>query len=149
MILSFIPNIVFHLIVIAGILGIVASFFLTFIPFVNLYKLPIQIASIILLVFGIYFEGAINTQAVWEQKVAAMEVWVARQEAESADANTKIVELIAKNEKLILEKDNATDKIITKYITKYDNRCDLPNATISVHNSASQNIIPKSPSNSN
>ena len=142
--LSLLPGIVFDLSVIVGILAIVASFFFSFIPFVSQYKLPIQVVAIALLVFGVFFEGAKINEESWKLKVADAEKKVLELQAQSAEANTKLVEKIAENEKLRKEKKNETTRIITKVVTKYDNKCELSNAFVQLHNSASQDAVPPS-----
>lgn len=136
--LSFLPDFVFHLITICGILGIVASFFFGFIPFVYQYKLPIQVVSIVLLVFGIYFEGGITNQAMWEAKVKELEVKVAQSEAKSAKQNIKIIEKIVTKEKVI--RDNRQDVMnsIDSDLIKYDNQCNIPNEFINIVNRAAE-----------
>ena len=64
-ILQILPDWVFHLILLAGLLGLGASFLLKFVPFVAQYKVPIQVAASILIVLGVYMEGAISNQAWW------------------------------------------------------------------------------------
>lgn len=143
-ILSFLPDFVFHLITLVGILGVVASFFFGFIPFVSTYKLPIQVASVILLVVGIYFEGGIANEDKWKQRVAEAEKKVLEIQVQSAEANTKLVDKIKENEKLRKERQNATQTIITQVVKQTDSQCTLSNGFVRVHDSASQDKIPDS-----
>lgn len=89
-ILDFLPDWVFHLLLLAGILGIAGSFILSFIPFVSKYKLPIQAASIIALVVAVWYEGGISNEAKWQARVQELEVKVAESEKQSAVANGQI-----------------------------------------------------------
>lgn len=143
-ILNVLPDFIFHTIVIFGVLGVVASFFFTFVPFISKYKLPVQIVSIIALVIGIYFEGAISNQNHWELKVAEAEKHVLELQVQSSEANTKLAEQIAENEKLRKDKKYATQTIVTQVVSKYDSNCTLSNAFVRVHNSASQDKVPDS-----
>lgn len=136
--LQFLPDFVFHLITIAGVLGVVASFVLGFIPFVSQYKLPIQVASIIALVFGIYFEGGIANEAVWQARVKELEVKVAEAEAKSAKENIKIVEKIVTKEKVIKERAEAITQYIDREIVKYDSQCVIPPAFVDAHNRSAE-----------
>lgn len=142
--LSFLPDFIFHLITIAGVLGIVASFVLGFIPFVAQYKLPIQVASIIALVVGIYFEGGIANEDKWKQRVAEAEKKVLEMQVQSAEANTKLVDKLKENEKLRKERQNATQTIINQVVKQTDSQCTLSNGFIRLHNSASQDEVPDS-----
>ena len=67
-ILDWLPFWIFHLLVVVGFAGLAASLVLKFIPFISTYQLPIQVASIVILVFGVYMEGGIATQEKWEAR---------------------------------------------------------------------------------
>lgn len=140
-ILNFIPDIVFHAIVIAGILGMIASFFLGYMPFINLYKTPIQIISVIILVFGVWVEGANSNNESWKLKVKELEAKVSQAQIKSNEINTKLVEKIAENQKIIKDKKNENSKAIIKYVT---DDCRLSNVAVILHNSSSQNELPPS-----
>lgn len=135
-ILSFVPDFVIHLITLCGILGIIASFFFSFIPFVSQYKLPIQILSIIALVFGVYMEGAISNQKEWELKVKELEVRVAKAEAEAQKENVKIVEKVVVETQIVKEKAEEIIKYVDREIVKYDKQCLIPKEFIKAHNDA-------------
>jgi hypothetical protein len=139
--LSFLPNFVFHLIVIAGLLGLIASQFFRFIPFVSTYSLPIKVISIIALVIGVWFEGGISNNDAWLAKVKEMEVKVAAAEAKSSEANVKIITKVVEREKIIKEKTNANSQAITKYVT---DECRLSNVAVVLHDSSSRNEVPPS-----
>jgi len=139
--LNLLPDFVFHLMVIFGLLGIIASQFFSFIPFISSYITPIKIISIILLIVGVWFEGAINNNESWKQKVAELEVKVSNAETLSAETNLKLQENLNEKTKVIYDKKNETIKEITKYV--HDD-CRLSNVAVSLHNSSSQNTVPES-----
>ena len=139
-IINFLPDFVFHMITIAGVLGLVASFVLGFIPFVSQYKLPIQFGAIAALVFGLYFEGAMSNEAVWQARVKEMEAKVAQAEVKSAKENVKIVEKIVTKEKVITERADAIVKYIDREIVKYDDQCKIPKEFIDAHNKAAEKL---------
>ena len=139
--LNFLPDFVFHLIVIFGLLGLLASQFFSFIPFISSYTIPIKIISIILLVVGVWFEGAINNNDSWKQKVAQLEIQVANAETLSAETNLQLQQSLNDKTKVIYDKKNETINEITKYV--HDD-CRLSNVAVSLHNSSSQNSFPES-----
>lgn len=141
------PDWVFYLCLILGALGVVASFVLTIIPLVRDYKLIIQVVSIILLVIGVWFQGAIANEQVWQARVQELELKLAKAEAKSVQINLDLTEEILKNEALLQEVKNAREKVIVKYVTKYDNKCELSDAFIRLHDSAANNELPPSPEN--
>jgi hypothetical protein len=139
--LDIVPNFVFHLIVIIGILGVIVSEFFRFLPFISLYSIPIKIISIILLVIGVWFEGTINSNESWKQKVSELEIKIANAAVISAEANLKIQENLNEKTEVITNKKNETIKEITKYVY---NDCNISNVAISLHDSSSQNAFPES-----
>ena len=140
--LEFLPNWVFYSILGAGFVGLAATTFLSaFIPL--LYRAPIQIISISLLVFGIYMSGAISNQAEWKAKVAALQVEVAKKETISATITTDVITKYVDRIKIVKEKGNVIIKEVPTYITKTDDsKCVVPNGFVVLHDSASRNEVP-------
>lgn len=143
--MTVVPDWVFYLILTAGVIGIILSFFLKVIPFIDTYRMQLQLLSVALTVFGVWFAGAIHTQNIWEDKVEKQRIKNKIAEERSKDLNDELQEQIRKNEKLRKEKEDAEKKIITKYIMQYDPLCKLSDAFIWLHNSASQDRVPQSP----
>ena len=85
--MTILPDWAFYLCLILGALGVVASFVLTIIPLVQHYKLIIQVVSIILLVIGVWFQGAIANEQVWQARVQELELKLAKAEAKSVQIN--------------------------------------------------------------
>jgi hypothetical protein len=142
-ILDWLPFWVFHLIVVAGFIGLAASLVLKFIPFVSLYRLPIQVASIAILVFGVYMEGGIATQEKWEARVAEMKLEMAKKETASAEVTTKVVTKYINKVQIVKEKGNDIIKQVPVYITKdADAKCAVPTGFVVLHDSASRNEVP-------
>ena len=141
-ILSFIPDWVWTLVLIFGILGILASWVLKFIPFISTYRLPIQVASIIALVVGVYFQGVIANEAKWQGKIAELQQKVAEAEIKSKETNIVVQEKIVTKTKVIKEKGkdiiNYVDREVVKKeeIIKYIEQCPVPKEIIDLHNQA-------------
>ena len=122
-ILQILPDWVFHLILLVGLLGLGASFVLKFIPFVAQYKIPIQVAASILIVLGVYMEGAISNQAWWELRVAEAELRAKEAEAKAAEANGKIEYKIVEKTKVVEVVDRKVQQQIQDLAVKMDQRC--------------------------
>ena len=143
--MNFLPNWIFHAILLAGVLGLIASLVLKFIPFINTYKLPVQVLSILLIVTGVWFEGAISNQAEWEARVAEMQVKVAEAEAKSSEANVQIVTKVVKKTKLVHERGDAIISYIDREVVKnnevikFVENCPIPDIIIKTHNAAATN----------
>jgi hypothetical protein len=137
------PDLVFHLCVLVGIVGIIASIILGGIPIIGNYKLPIQLVATLLLVLGIYFEGSISTRKEWEAKVEEAKLEVAKKEVVSAEVTTRVVTKYVEKIKVVKEKGDVIVKEVPQYITKEsDAKCDIPNAFVVLHDSASRNEVP-------
>src|SRR5512137_1255193 len=91
-ILSITPDWVFHVMLVAGIIGTIAGFVLGFVRVIKQYIIPIRIISIVMLAFGLFMEGALLDNQTWQLRVKEVEAKMAKAEAESAQANTQIVE---------------------------------------------------------
>lgn len=143
--MNFLPDWIFHAVLLAGVLGLLASFVLKFIPAVSTYKLPIQAAAILLIVVGVWFEGAMSNQAAWEARVAEMQVKVAEAEAKSAETNTKIVTKTVKQLELVRTRGddiiNYVDREVVKdrEVIKFVENCPIPQIIINTHNAAALN----------
>ena len=145
--MSFLPDWIFHAILLAGVLGLLASFVLKFIPFFSTYNLLIQVGAIVLIVFGVWFEGAMSNQAEWEAKVAEMEVKVAEAEAKSQEENVKIITKTVKQLELVRTRGQDIIKYVDREVVKdrevikFVENCPIPEIIISTHNAAALNKI--------
>lgn len=135
-ILSILPDWVFHLLLLVGLLGLGASFVLKFVPFVTQYRVPIQVASGIMIALGIYMEGAISNQAWWEARVAEAELRVARAEAQAAEANGKIEYKIVEKTRVVEVVDRKVQQQIRDLASKMDQRCYVIPEVNGIHNDA-------------
>jgi len=144
-ILDWLPFWIFHLVVVLGIAGIIASIVFKFVPFISQYTLPIQVISIIVLVFGVYMEGGISNQEKWEAKVAEVKLEMAKKETASAEVTTKVITKYVTKIEVVKEKGNEIIKQVPVYITKdADAKCDVPTGFVVLHDSASRNEVPDS-----
>lgn len=135
-ILNFLPDWIFHLIVIAGVLGLVASTFFGFLPFIGKYALPVKVVSIILLVVGVWFEGAISNHNSWLEKVRELEKKVADAEIKSAQANTKLTSIIAEKNREVAKAQSELKNKIREISGKIDAECKVSPEVITVLNEA-------------
>lgn len=137
-ILSWLPDFIFHLIVIAGVLGLIAAQFFRFIPFVSQYTLPIKIVSIIVLVIGIWFEGGISNNNAWLAKVKEMELKIAKSEAQSAEANKNLISQITQKNKEIASIQTSLKNKIKEQASIIDNECKVPPEAINIINESAR-----------
>ena len=143
-ILQWLPNWIFYGIFFAGLLGLLATYVMKFIPFVYVYRTPIQAVSVLAIVIGTYMSGAISNEEAWQTKVKEMEAKVAAAEIESQKENVKIVEKIVKKTEYITRRGQDIIQYVDREVTKYDERfrpggqCELPKEFIKAINNAAE-----------
>ena len=143
-ILQWLPNWIFYGIFFAGLLGLLATYVMKFIPFVYVYRKPIQAVSVVLIALGTYMSGAISNEEAWQARVKEMESKVEAAAVESAQENVKIVEKIVKKTEYIKTRGQDVVKYIDKEIVKYDTKflpggqCEIPKEFIEAHNRAAE-----------
>jgi hypothetical protein len=102
-----------------GALGILLGFFIRFIPWINIYRTPIQIVSIVLFCSGVYWYGGYTTEMIWREQVAALQQQVADSEKKSVETNTVIkkvyidrIKVVKQDVVVVQEKIREVQKII-------------------------------------
>jgi len=143
--INFLPNWVFHTLLLAGVLGLISTIALGFIPFIKTYVLPIQLGSILLIVAGVWFEGALSNQSMWEAKVKDLEIKVAEAGAKSDKANLQIVTKIVSKTKTVHDTGDSIVSYIDREVIKnnevikFVEICPIPDIIIKTHNAAALN----------
>lgn len=138
--LSIFPDWVFNMILLVGVLGLVASFLLQFVPFTAGYKIPIQVISILLVVAGVWYQGGIAKDAEWKAKVAALELRASQAEAKSAEVNTVIVTKVVTKIQKVKEVVYVNKEIIKEVVgPRLDAICTLTAESVTIHDAAALN----------
>lgn len=137
-VLNFLPYWIFYGIFFIGLLGLLASFVLKFIPFVSMYRTPVQAASVVAIIFGTYMSGAISNEEAWQAKVKELEAKIVLAEAQSAQENTKIVEKVVKKTEVIKQRGADIVKYVDREVVKYNNQCVIPKEFVKAHNDAAE-----------
>ena len=122
--------------IVLGVLGLLAAAFINKVPFIKQYNLLINIVAIILLVSGVYLQGALAYKESTDLAVAKLEKELAEAKAKSAQTNTEIVEKIVKDTEVIRLKGKTVTEYVDREVVKYDNKCEIPTEVINAHNAA-------------
>ena len=134
-----------NIILIAGAVVTAAGFFVRFIPFVNTYRIPVQIVGILLLTVGVYFEGGYTTEMAWRERVQEVEAKLEVAEKRSAEVNTEIVTKIVTKTKLVTQRGDDIIKYVDREVVKnqevirFVENCPIPDIIINTHNAAALN----------
>lgn len=89
-VLNFLPDWIFHLVLLSGIVSIVVGVFLRGFPIINRYQTPILLLGIFLTVAGVWYEGGIAKDKEYRARIAELKLQVAESERKAAEANAKI-----------------------------------------------------------
>ena len=137
-IVQFLPDFVFHILLLVGLLGLVASIVLDSIPFISTNAKAIQLASAVVLAIALYFEGAISDNNAWKARVQALELKIAKAETESAEANGKLSKQLAAKEKEIALAQAELKNRIKAGASAMDAVCKIPADAVSILNDAAK-----------
>jgi len=135
-ILKFLPDFIFHALLLVSLLALVASFVLDSIPFVSTNAKAIQLASAVVLAIALYFEGAIGDNNAWLARVAELEKQVAVAEAKSKETNTVIQYQYRDKVRTIKETQVVVQERIVKETAKMDAECRVSPEAVSILNQA-------------
>lgn len=116
-ILSFLPDWFWTLVLIAGVIGILVSWVLKFVPFVNTYKLPLQVASVLFLLIGVYFQGVINNEKKYEAEHKRLQEEIKKINEESKKLNEDLIKTQAERDVAISQRGKTIIERIEKYVT--------------------------------
>ena len=137
-ILKFLPDWIFYGIFLVGVIGFAVTYLFKYIPvpFIYMYRKPIQIGSVLAIIFGTFMSGAIYDNEAWEARVKEMEAKVAKAEQQSKEANTVIESKVESAKQKIVQKQVVVKQYIDREVVKYDNSCVIPKEFIEIHNKA-------------
>lgn len=149
--LQFLPDSMIVLIVntvfVLGLLGTVLFFFavnqfLRLIPVIANYLRLAQVVSAVLLVAGIFLQGAVITEMTWRERVKEVEAQLEEAKQKSQETNVKIEERVIFRDRIIKERSaeivNQVEQEILKNpeIKNYAQNCPVPPELIEAHNAA-------------
>jgi hypothetical protein len=134
--LSWLPDIFWHLLLVAGVVAVIASLVLKRIPFVSNYRIPLQYGGIAAVIFSVWMEGGIANEAKWQARVKELEAKIAVAEAKSKEENVKIVNKVITKTEYYKERGADIIQYVDREITKYDNTCPVPKEVVKALNDA-------------
>lgn len=134
--LSWLPDLFWHLLLVAGVLAVLAAVVLKRIPFVSNYRIPLQYGGIAAVIFSVWMEGGIANEAKWQARVKELEEKIAIAEAKSKEENVKIVNKVITKTEYYKERGADIVQYVDREIVKYDNTCPVPKEVVKAHNDA-------------
>jgi hypothetical protein len=133
-ILQFLPTWIFYITLVAGIAAFVVVKFVKFLPHAQL----IQLGGAAIALASVFMIGAISNNDAWLARVRELETKVAQAEAQSAQANTDIVEKTLVKTQIVRERGRDIVKYVDREVVKHDANCVIPQEFVTVHNRAAE-----------
>jgi hypothetical protein len=141
--LNWLPDWTFHLMMAAGLLGILVGVYFRRLPIIAQYQVPIIIVSVVLTVAGVWYSGGIAKDREYRALVAELQVKIAQAEKQAADANTQI-EYVYRDRVQVVEKVRyQVISAIRENTNALDASCRLIPEAVSILNQAAQPPAPK------
>jgi hypothetical protein len=140
-ILNLLPDWVFNLLLITGIVGVVASYILKRIPFVNQYNTPLRILAVLIIIGTVWIKGGRDVQHAWEEKLKEAEAKVAQAQAESNTANVALEKEHKKKQKVIREYAITVKEQIVEKEKIIDAECKIAPEAITILNQSAKNPL--------
>jgi hypothetical protein len=145
-ILKWLPFWFFYAILGVGLIGLAVTYLLKFIPLpaIYIYKTPIQLGSIALIVLGTYMSGAISNEEAWLDRVKELETKIEAAQVESTKESVKIETKFVTKTQIVKERGQNIIQYIDKEIVKYDTKflpggeCEIPKEFIHTHNKVAE-----------
>jgi hypothetical protein len=108
----------------------------------NLYRFPIEVLGVVMLVAGAYLFGSYGTEMIWRDKVKDMEDRVKVAEEQSQKVNTVVQTRVVTRIKVVKQNVYQNREIIREVAGRQlDSECTLPQSTVVLHDSASRNEV--------
>jgi len=99
--LSLLPDWFWTLVLTIGVVGIIAAWILKRVPMISFYRIPILIISVACLVVGVFVEGLLYNEKIYEEEKNRLEAVIQKYKDQSSNTNLEIREKIVEKTKVI------------------------------------------------
>jgi len=138
-ILSFLPDVFFHILLGASILVFLVSTLFNNIPFIGGYTKLIQIISIVCLVFAVWMEGGIAKDNEYKEKIKELQQKISKAEVDSQALNNKLFEEMLKQQQEIKRITDTNKSRMRAQAATLDLHCKVEQSVINILNDAARN----------
>lgn len=129
---------VINAVLMAGIIATIAGWFIKFVPFINTYRLPIQVAGVLLLVVGVYFKGGYAIEMEWRERVEKLQAQIDESEKNAKKINTVIKKVYVTKIKVVRKDRVVIQERIATAASEIDKDCKVSPKVISILNDAAK-----------
>lgn len=131
---KFVPDFIYYVIFISGLLGLLL---LPLLPKIS-YAKPLKILCYMLVAVGIYTLGMLQANRWWTQKAESMVVKVEAAQVSSAAVNQAIKEKIVVKREYYKQRGEDIIKYIDREVVRQDANCPVGSDFVTAHNRAAQ-----------
>jgi hypothetical protein len=131
---------IINLMLLAGAVGLAASWVGRWIPFFDAYARLLKPIGIVLLLVGVYFKGGEATNNAWRDRIADLEAKIAVSEAKSKEANAKLSTAVKEKNQAIQESKAVVQTKLKRDAVKIDAECKLDPATVEILNESARDV---------
>lgn len=140
---AFLVFVVNAILIVGAAATVVTFFFLKYIvrlmPALSAQVTLMQVVSVVILLFGVYFKGGQVTEQAWRDRVAEVEAQLEEARKESAKVNTVVETKVVTKTQVVKEKANTLIEYVDREIIKEKEAdCRMPQEAIDVHNEAAR-----------
>jgi hypothetical protein len=135
------PVWVFHSILIGGFALLIVAYIFRMIPFVSAYALQIKVVSLVLIVAGLMFQGAISLKKDYDVREAKLQQEIDKANTRAAKIVTEVIEQVVYRDKIITKQGQDVIIYIDREAEKIDQACTLAIEAVNAHNAAATNPL--------
>jgi hypothetical protein len=128
------PEWIWHILLLLGIVAVVASVFLKIVPFISQYSLPIKLVGVAVVMLSLWMEGGFANESKWQARIAELEEKVRVAEAKSAEINTVIETVYVDRVQIVTDTKIIVQNNIRKSAKKMDQVCKIEPEVINILN---------------
>jgi hypothetical protein len=130
---------VVNTVLISGVVLTVLSFLTSWIPFINTYRVPVQVLGTILLTGGVYFKGGETAELAWRERTAELQQKIDVAQVKSDAAVKQLQEEVKQAKQTARANTQAIKQTISNNAVQLDAECRVSDLAIGIHNDAASN----------
>lgn len=142
-VVKYLPEWAFLACIIIGAIGLIATFLVKFIPFIYRYLLPVQIFSVSILLFGVYFSGAASNEAKWQAEVKELKSQVLIAEERARSISSKIEYVFLDRIEKVKDIQILVQEKLKEITVTIDSKCKVDPSAVELVNTAVRNTKPE------
>lgn len=138
LILTVLPNLPYHALTAAGILGVLISFTLKALPVIGKYFEPIRVLSFLITIAGAWFEGGIHVEKTYREQ---SEQKVAEAEKRAQETSAKLEYVFLDKVQVVKETKVVVQEKIRDVAVNIDSQCKLAPEVRTILNESAKNQV--------